>query len=65
MIGSAIALFVFGALLLLKPQAVIKFSDFLNKIILPLEDKMRKANILSGIILITLSLAVFYLALKK
>lgn len=65
LIGSAILLFIFGILLLLKPEMVKKFSDFLNKSIFPVEDKMRASHIVSGVILLVLSVIVFYLATKK
>lgn len=65
LIGSAIVLFIFGILLLLKPDIVKKFSDFLNKSILPVEDKMRSSHNISGIILLILGIIVFYLATKK
>ena len=65
LIGSAIVLLVFGGLLLLAPNMVKKISDFLNKAVLPIEDKMRSAHAVSGIILVVLSVIVFYMALKK
>lgn len=65
LIGSALVLFIFGILLLLKPDIVKKFSDFLNKSIFPVEDKMRASHIVSGIMLVVLSIIVFYLATKK
>lgn len=65
LIGSAIILLVFGGLLLLAPGAVKKISDFLNTSILPVEDKMRSAHSVSGVILVVLSVIVFYMALKK
>ena len=65
LIVSAIVLFIFGVLLLLKPDAVKKLSDFLNKNVFPVEDKMRASNVISGIILVTFSIIVAYLALKK
>ena len=65
LIGSAIVLLVFGGLLLLAPNMVKKISDFLNTAVLPVEDKMRSAHAVSGIILVVLSVIVFYMALKK
>ena len=65
LIGSAIILLVFGGLLLLAPNMVKKVSDFLNTAVLPIEDKMRSAHAVSGIILVVLSVIVFYIALKK
>jgi len=65
LIGSAIILLVFGGLLLLAPGMVKKLSDFLNTSILPIEDKMRSAHAISGIILVVLSVIVFYMAIKK
>ena len=65
LIGSAIVLLIFGGLLLLAPGVVKKVSDFLNTAILPIEDKMRSAHAVSGIILVVLSVIVFYIALKK
>lgn len=62
---SAIALFIFGIILLLKPDLIKKFSDFLNKSILPLEDRMRASNMIGGAVLIILSVIIFYLAAKK
>ena len=65
LIGSAMILLVFGGLLLLAPNMMKKISDFLNRSILPIEDKMRSAHAVSGIILVVLSVIVFYIALKK
>lgn len=65
LIGSAILLFLFGIMLVLKPDLVKKISDFLNRSILPVEDKMRSSNMISGLILLILSAVVFYLAMKK
>ena len=65
LIGSAMILLIFGGLLLIKPDIVKKFSDFLNKSVFPVEDKMRASNIVSGAILLVLSVVVFYLAVKK
>jgi len=65
LIGSAIILLIFGGLLLLAPNMVKKVSDFLNTAVLPIEDKMRSAHAVSGIILVVLSVIVFYIALKK
>lgn len=64
LIGAAIILFVFGAMLLFTPAVVKKISDFLNKNILPVENKMCTANIVSGIILVILAIAIYYLASK-
>lgn len=64
LIGAAILLLTFGVLLLLKPDTVKKLSDFLNKSILPVEDKMRTAHTVSGVLLLILGAIVFYLALK-
>ncbi|MBI5124004.1 MAG: hypothetical protein HZA72_01135 [Candidatus Omnitrophica bacterium] len=65
LIGSAIILFVFGMLLLVKPDIVKKLSDFLNKSLFPVEDRMRASHTISGAILLILGIIVFYLALKK
>ena len=65
LIGSAVVLFLFGALLLFKPVVVVKISDWLNKSILPIEDKMRSSHSVSGILLVILSVIVLYLAMKK
>jgi hypothetical protein len=65
LIGSALLLFIFGVLLLVKPDIVKKFSDLLNKSVFPVEDKMRASHVMSGITLLILSIVVFYLANKK
>jgi len=65
LIVSAIILLVFGGLLLMAPNVVKKISDFLNTSVLPVEDKMRAAHAMSGVILVILSIIVFYMALKK
>jgi predicted MFS family arabinose efflux permease len=65
LIVSAIALLIFGALLVLMPDTVKKISDFLNRSVLPVEDKMRSSNVMSGVILIAVSVIVFYIAMKK
>jgi len=65
LIVSAVILLVFGGLLLMAPNVVKKISDFLNTSILPVEDKMRAAHTMSGIILVVLSVIVFYMAFKK
>ena len=65
LIGSAVILFTFGALLLLKPDIVKKISDWLNRSLFPVEDKMRSSNKLGGMLLIVLGVIVLYLATKK
>jgi hypothetical protein len=65
LIGTAIILFIFGILLLFKPNLVKKISDFLNKSIFPVDDTMRTAHKVSGVILLILSAVVFYLATKR
>ena len=65
LIGSAIVLFIFGALLLFKPNIVKKISDWLNKSLFPVEDKMRSSNIVSGVLLVILGVIVMYLATKR
>ena len=65
LIGSASVLLIFGALLLFKPDIVKKISDWLNKSLFPVEDKMRSSNVVSGILLLMLGVIVMYLATKK
>lgn len=65
LIIAAITLLLFGALLLFRPDSIKKLSDFLNRSILPIEDKMRASHTISGVILLILGIIVFYLALKK
>lgn len=64
LIGSAVVLFIFGMLFLLKPNIIKKFSYFLNKIVFSLEDRMFAAPIISGSMLLMLSIVVFSLAAK-
>ena len=65
LIVAAIVLLIFGALLAFMPKAVKRLSDFLNKNILPIEDKMSSSHTVSGIILMVLSVIVLYLAFKR
>lgn len=65
LIGAAIMLFVFGVILLFKPDVEKRISDWLNKSLFPVEDKMRSSNKMSGILLIVLGIIVYYLATKK
>ena len=65
LIGSAVILLVFGFILLLKPDIEKKVSDWLNRNLFPIEDKMRSSNKVSGLLLIALGIVVYYLATKK
>jgi len=65
LIGSAIILFVFGLILLFKPDVEKRISDWLNKSLFPVEDKMRSSNKMSGLLLIALGMVVYILAIKK
>ena len=65
LIGSAIILFVFGIILLFKPDVEKRISDWLNKSLLPIEDKMRSSNKISGLLLVMLGIVVYILAVKK
>jgi hypothetical protein len=65
LIGSAIVLFVFGLILLFKPDVEKKISDWLNRNLFPVEDKMRASNKVSGLLLVALGLIVYILAVKK
>ena len=65
LVGAAIVLFVFGVILLFKPDIEKKISDWLNRNLLPIEDKMRSSNKISGILLIVLGIVVYVLAVKK
>lgn len=65
LIGSAIVLFVFGVILLFKPDVEKRISDWLNKSLFPVEDKMRASNKISGLLLIALGVVIYLLAVKK
>ena len=65
LIGSAIILFVFGLILLLKPDIEKRISDWLNRTLFPIEDKMRSSNKISGLLLVALGIVVYILAVKK
>lgn len=59
--GSAVTLFVFGMLLLFKPNIMRKISSWLNKNVVALEDVMLSSNRMSGILLVILSMIILYL----
>ena len=65
LVASAALLFIFGALLTLFPSVLKKMSGFLNKVVLSLEDKMEAQHTLGGTVLLALSIAVLYVAVKK
>ena len=65
LIASSIALLSFGILLILFPGVVKKISDWLNTSILPVEDKMRASNVMGGVVLIILSVVIFYISFKR
>ncbi len=65
LVGAAIMLFLFGLILLFKPNVEKKISDWLNKTMFPIEDKMRSSNRISGFLLIMLGIVVYMLAIKK
>lgn len=65
LIGSAVTLFVFGLILLFKPDIEKKISDWLNRNLFPVEDKMRSSNKISGLLLIVLGIVIYHLAIKK
>jgi len=58
-------LFVFGIILLFKPDVEKRISDWLNKILLPIEDMMRSSNKIGGLLLIALGMVVYILAAKR
>lgn len=64
LLGLAIVLFIFGALLLFSPGLVKKISGWLNKSVVLVEDMMLSSNAASGGLLVILSGIVFYLALR-
>ena len=65
LVGAAIVLFVFGIIMLFKPDLEKKISDWLNKTLFPVEDKMRSSNKISGLLLVVLGIVVYILAVKK
>ncbi len=65
LVGAAIVLFVFGIILLFKPDVEKKISDWLNKNLFPVEDKMRSSNKIGGLLLIVLGIVIYILAVKK
>ena len=65
LIGSAIVLFIFGFILLFKPDIEKRISDWLNRTLFPIEDKMRSSNKISGLLLVALGIVVYILAVKK
>ena len=65
MVGSAVVLFIFGLILLFKPDIEKRISDWLNKTLFPIEDKMRSSNKVSGLLLMVLGTVVYFLATKK
>ena len=65
LIGAAVILFVFGVILLFKPDIEKRISDWLNKSLFPIEDKMRSSNKISGLLLVVLGIVVYMLAIKK
>ena len=65
LVGAAIMLFLFGLILLFKPNVEKKISDWLNKTMFPIEDKMRSSNRISGFLLIMVGIVVYMLAIKK
>jgi hypothetical protein len=65
LVGTAVVLCVFGLILLLKPDIEKRMSDWLNRNLFPIEDKMRSSNKVSGLLLIALGAVVYCLAIKK
>ena len=65
LIASAVVLFVFGLILLFKPDIEKKISDWLNRNMFPIEDKMRSSNKISGLLLVVLGVVIYILATKK
>ena len=65
LIGSSVVLFIFGIILLIRPDVEKKISDWLNRTMISVEDKMRSSNKLSGILLMVLGVVVYLLAVKK
>ena len=65
LIGSAVMLLAFGFILLFKPDIEKRISDWLNRNLFPIEDKMRSSDKISGLLLIVLGIIVYYLAMKK
>lgn len=65
LIVSAITLSVFGVLLFFAPGIIVKISDFLNRNILTVDEKMRVSNRLTGIVFLLLGIALCYIVFKK
>lgn len=65
LIGSAVILFVFGLLLLFRPDIEKRISDWLNRNLILIEDKMRSSNKISGLLLMALGVVIYILAVKK
>ena len=63
--ATAIALFIFGFILFFKPDIEKRISDWLNKNLLFIEDRMRASNKISGSLLIVLGVVVYYLSIKN
>ena len=65
LIGSAVMLLAFGFILLFKPDIEKRISDWLNRNLFPIEDKMRSSNKISGLLLMALGIVVYILAVKR
>ena len=56
---------ILSVLSLFSPDAIKKFSDFCNRIVLDVDAKMHHARKVSGVIFFIAGIAILYVALKK
>jgi uncharacterized BrkB/YihY/UPF0761 family membrane protein len=65
LIIATVVLFVFGVLLLLSPETVLKVSAFLNRVICPVDEEVRRWRRPIGIFFLALTIFLWYVILWK
>lgn len=65
LIIAAIIFFIFGSLLLISPQAVEKISNYTNRVLFTIDEKIHKWRKPIGIVFLVLAVFLWYSALFK
>jgi hypothetical protein len=63
LVVAALVFFIFGTLLLLSPESVVKLSTTTNKVLFSLDEKIPKLRRPIGIFFLVLTIYLWYVAL--
>lgn len=63
LIGAALLFFIFGTLLLLSPESVIRLSSVTNKVLFSLDERVPRMRRPLGIMFLAITIFLWYVAL--